>query len=65
MKGTKSLFNNPKYQGKHVLVVNQNVYAVKTANEASRLFDKLVKETGMIPTVTFVPKAQSLILVCK
>jgi len=61
---SRSLFNNPKYQGKHVLVAGKNVYAVKTAAEASRLFDRLVKETGLVPMVTFVPKAQSLILVC-
>jgi len=44
-------------------MVKRNVYAVKTAREASRLFDKLLKDTGTIPTVTFVPKAQALILV--
>ena len=65
MKKSKSLFNNPKYQGRHVLIVGKNIYAVKKADEASRLFDRLIKETGTIPTVTFVPKAQSMILVCE
>ncbi len=64
MKKTKSLFSNPKYQGKHVLVAGNSVYAVKTAGEASRLFDKLIKEKGVIPSVTFVPRAQALILIC-
>lgn len=62
MAKTKSLFNNPKYQGKHVLVEGKNVYAVKTAKQASELFDKLIRKTGVIPTVTFVPKAQFLFL---
>ncbi len=62
MKRSKSLFSNPKYQGKHVLMVKRNVYAVKTAREASQLFDKLLKDTGTIPSVTFVPKAQLLTL---
>lgn len=65
MRKTKSLYNNPKYQGKHVLISEKGVYAVKTAKQASVLFDKLVRDTGMIPTVTFVPKAQSLILICR
>lgn len=58
-----SIFSNAKYFGKHVLVVGKNVYAVKTAKEASRLFDKLVKDKGIVPTVTYVPKEQSLILI--
>lgn len=65
MGKVKSLFSNPRYQGKHVLMVKRNVYAVKTAREASQLFDKLLKDTGTVPTVTFVPKAQALILVCR
>ncbi len=60
-----SIFSNSKYFGKHVLVVGNNIYAVKTAKEASSLFDKLVKEKGVIPIVTYVPKAQSLILICR
>ena len=64
MKQSPSLFNNSKYFGKHVLIAQDKIYAVKTAKQASQLFDKLVKQTGIIPTVTFVPKAQSLILLC-
>lgn len=60
-----SVFNNAKYFGKHVLVAKGNIYAVKTAKEASSLFDKIVKEKKVIPTYTFIPKDQSLILVCR
>lgn len=57
---TKSavIFSNTKYFGKHVLIAGGDVYAVKSAKEASKLFDKLVKEKGLIPTVTYVPKRQ-------
>lgn len=63
MKKT-SIFSNSKYFGKHVLIAGGDVYAVKSAKDASRLFDKLVKEKGIIPTVTYVPQKQSLILIC-
>lgn len=56
-----SVFQNTKYFGKHVLITGDNVYAVKSSKEASRLFEKLVAR-GVVPTVTFVPKNQSLIL---
>lgn len=59
------IFSNAKYFGKHVLVAKGNIYAVKTAREASKLFDKLVKEKKVIPTYTFIPKDQSLILICR
>lgn len=56
-----SIFSNTKYFGKHILIAKDDIYAVKSAKEASKLFDKLVKEKGIIPTVTYVPKKQSLI----
>lgn len=62
MRKKISIFGNSKYFGKHVLISGGDVYAVKSASEASKLFDKLVKEKGIVPTVTFVPKSQSLIL---
>lgn len=57
-----SIFSNVNSFGKHVLLVGNSVYAVKTAREASHLFDKLLKEKRIVPTVTYVPKAQSLIV---
>ncbi len=59
---TQSVFANSKYFGKHVLIAKDHILAVKSAKKASELFDELVKK-GTIPTVTFVPKSQSLILV--
>lgn len=58
---SKSVFTNSKYFGKHVLITKSQILAVKSAKKASELFDQLVKK-GTIPTVTFVPKSQSLIL---
>ena len=63
-KTSQSVFANSKYFGKHVLIAKGQILAVKSAKKASELFDRLVKE-GTIPTVTFVPKSQSLILVWK
>lgn len=61
---SQSVFANSKYFGKHVLIAKGRILAVKSAKKASELFDELVKK-GTIPTVTFVPKSQSLILVWK
>lgn len=36
-----SVFQNAKYFGKHVLIAGDNIYAVKSSKEASRLFEKL------------------------
>ncbi len=60
-KPARSIFSHTKYFGKHVLIAKGRVYAVRSAREASSIFDKLVAK-GVVPTVTFVPKNQSLIL---
>lgn len=61
---SQSVFANSKYFGKHVLIAKDQILAVKSAKKASEIFDRLVQQ-GIIPTVTFVPKSQSLILVWK
>lgn len=62
----KKIWGNPRYAGKHVIVIAGKVFTAKTGGEASQLFDKVVRKyPGKIPSLTYVPKAESLILVCQ
>lgn len=57
-------YRTPKYQGKHIIVIGGKIYATKTGAAEAKLLDKLVnqypKET---PTILYVPKADTLILI--
>lgn len=60
----KKIFGNPKFRGKHIVAVEGQVFTARTGKEAVRLFNKTVKKyPGKTPTVTYVPKAESLVLV--
>jgi len=59
----EKIWGNPRYAGKHVIIIAGKVFAAKTGKEASRLFDKLVRKyPSKTPTLTYIPKAESLIL---
>lgn len=52
-----------RYKGKHVMVVADKIFAAKTAGEAKKLWrDLREKYPDKMPLVTYVPKADSLIL---
>lgn len=57
-------YQNSKYQGKHIIIIGGKIYATKTGVAEAKLLDKLVnqypKET---PTILYVPKADTLILI--
>ena len=58
------ILQDQKLKGKHVIIVAGHVYTASTGKEAVNLFHKLIKKyPGEKPTVTYVPKAESLILV--
>lgn len=60
----KKIFQDPKLRGKHVIMVAGHVFTARTGKEAVRLFRKLTKEHPKEkPTVTYIPKAESLILI--
>lgn len=50
-----------KYKGKHLLMVKGKVVAAGKWEKVSRAFDQVIKE-GKTPTLAYVPKADSLIL---
>lgn len=68
MPKTKSLdalkvMSNPKYRGRHLVMIAGKVFAAKTAKEAVRIFDEVTKKyKPQTPTITYIPKAETLIL---
>lgn len=55
---------NPKYKGKHVVVVDNKIFSAVTGQEASRIFKQVVKNyPKKKPTITYIPKEDTLILV--
>ena len=57
------IMSDPKYQGKHVILIANQVYTAKTGKEANKLVDRLEKKFPKeIPAMTYIPKADTLIL---
>lgn len=58
------IYKDPQYRGKHVIVIANKVFATKTGKEKSELLDKLLKKyPRATPTITYIPKADNLILI--
>jgi len=54
---------NPRYRGKHVIVIEGRVFVARSAAEAPRLFDRVTRaHRQATPTLLYVPKADALIL---
>lgn len=54
---------NPKYRGKHIIMIKGKVYTASNGKEASSIFDRLTKEYPKeIPTLAYIPKEDALIL---
>ncbi|MEK7616965.1 MAG: DUF5678 domain-containing protein [Patescibacteria group bacterium] len=57
------IMSNPKYKGKHIIVMKGEVFTAKTGGSANKLLDRLEKKYPKeIPVITYVPKADTLIL---
>lgn len=58
------IYQNPHYKGKHIIIIGGKVYATKTGKAKTQLLHELLKKYPQdIPTITYIPKADSLILV--
>lgn len=55
------ILSKPKYKGKHLLLVQGKVVTSGTWEKVSKALGKVYKQ-GKIPTLTYIPKADSLIL---
>lgn len=54
---------DPKYRGRHLVMITGKVFAAKTAQEARKIFDSVTKKYhNQTPTITYVPKVDTLIL---
>ena len=57
------LYKNPQYKGKHIIIIGGQVYATKTGKAKSELLGKLLKKFPReTPTITYIPKVETLIL---
>lgn len=71
MKQTAPSYNNlskilanPKYRGKHIVVVNGKVFSANTGQEAARIFREAVKKYPQKkPTITYIPQEDTMILI--
>lgn len=58
----EKIFSNPKYQGKHIVLQGNKVLAVGTWTKVSKAFDALLKKSKTSPTLTYIPKENTLVL---
>lgn len=58
------IFQNPKYRGKHVVYIAGKVFATDTGKAKTKLLEKLLQEYPReIPTILYIPKVDSLVLI--
>jgi len=61
---TKKIFQDPKLKGKHIIMIAGRIFTARTGKEAVKIFNKVTKDyPGKEPTVTYIPKVESLILI--
>jgi len=57
------VYANPQYRGKHVIIVAGQVFVARSAAEAPRLFERVMRSRPRAtPTLVYVPKADALVL---
>lgn len=56
------ILSDPAYKGKHVIVVEGQVFTANTGDGASHILERVRKERpGVIPAVTYIPDADFLL----
>lgn len=56
-------YQDPKYQGQHIIVIAGKIYATKTGMAQVALLERLMKKYPRSkPSITYVPAADTLIL---
>lgn len=56
------IFEDPKYRGKHVVIEGNKVIAAGNWEKVSKVFDQTVKKSKKSPSLTYIPKEDTLIL---
>lgn len=60
---TDRILNDPEYRGKHVVVVDGQVFTASTGEGARQILERVRREfPGITPTVTYIPEADALVL---
>lgn len=58
---SKKIYSDPKYKGKHIIIIGGKIFAVKTGLTASKMLEELLKKyPRSTPTLTYIPKADRL-----
>ena len=59
----QDIFKNPRYRGKHVVLVSGKIFTANTGSGAAEILRNVRKEyPDATPQVAYLPKAHSLIL---
>lgn len=59
----EKVLNDPKYKGKHVIVVAGKIFTANTGDGAGNILTQVRKNyPGLTPAVTYIPDADTLIL---
>jgi len=57
------VYKNPKYKGRHIIIIGGKIYATKTGRAKTEILEKLLKKYPKeVPTITYIPTEDSLIL---
>lgn len=57
------VFANPRFRGKHVVLVANKIFTAKTGQGAAKILDKVFKKYPKeTPEIAYLPKSHSLIL---
>jgi hypothetical protein len=57
------VYSNSKYWGRHVIILGDKIYSAKSGAKASKMLEELMKKNPSdTPTLTYVPKTDTLIL---
>ena len=58
-----NIMSDPKYRGKHIIMIAGKVFTAKTGTQANKILDELEKKyPNQTPAITYIPKADTLIL---
>lgn len=58
-----AVYTRSCYKGKHIIIIGGKIYAAKTGLTASKMLESLLKKHPKeIPTLTYIPKADTLVL---
>lgn len=58
-----NIMSDPKYKGKHIVVIDDKIFTATSGKEANKILDKLEKRYPKeTPAITYIPKEDTLIL---